>query len=453
MKYRTEKDALGPVKVPVDALYGAQTQRASENFRISSIRLQNDFIRALAIIKKHAAVVNAELGLIEKKVSGLIIAAANEVIEGKHNDQFIVDVFQTGSGTSTNMNMNEVIAGRSNEIHSGRRGSKQPVHPNDHVNLCQSSNDVIPSAINISVLSQLENMLLPALEKLKSSLSEKAGEFADVQKLGRTHLQDAVVMTMGQEFSGYAYQLEKDIARLEEARKYLYELSLGGTAVGTGINAHPEFAGKVIKNIAAETGLDFRETKNHFASQASQDDSLALSGVLKTIAVNMAKIANDIRWLSSGPRAGLGEIRLPALQPGSSIMPGKVNPVIPEAVLQVSAHVTGNDAAVTAAAGGGNFELNTMLPVIAYNLIQSVEILSGAATAFAEKCVDGIVVNRERCRLNVENSLDIAVKLIPYIGYDRASEISKQAYEQNLTVRQVVEERQILSKEQMDEVF
>lgn len=453
MKYRTEKDALGPVKVPVDALYGAQTQRASENFRISGIKLQNDFVRALAIIKKHAAVVNAELGLIEKKVSGLIIAATDEVIEGKHNDQFIVDVFQTGSGTSTNMNMNEVIAGRANEMHSGRRGSKQPVHPNDHVNLCQSSNDVIPSAINISVLSLLENMLAPALEKLKSSLSAKAGEFADVQKLGRTHLQDAVVMTMGQEFSGYAYQLEKDIERLDEAGKYLRELSLGGTAVGTGINAHPGFAGKVIKNIAAETGLDFRETKNHFASQASQDDSLALSGVLKTIAVNMAKIANDIRWLSSGPRAGLGEIRLPVLQPGSSIMPGKVNPVIPEAVLQVAAHVTGNDAAVTAAAGGGNFELNTMLPVIAYNLIQSVEILSGAATAFAVKCVDGIGVNRERCRLNVENSLDIAVKLIPYIGYDRASEISKQAYEQNLTVRQVVEEMQILSDEQMDEVF
>ncbi|MGM0666997.1 MAG: class II fumarate hydratase [Bacteroidota bacterium] len=453
MKYRTEKDALGPVKVPVDALYGAQTQRASENFRISGIKLQNDFVRALAIIKKHAAVVNAELGLIEKKVSGLIIAAADEVIEGKHNDQFIVDVFQTGSGTSTNMNMNEVIAGRANEIHSGRRGSKQPVHPNDHVNLCQSSNDVIPSAINISVLSLVENMLVPALEKLKSSLSVKAGEFADVQKLGRTHLQDAVVMTMGQEFSGYAYQLQKDIERLDEAGKYLRELSLGGTAVGTGINAHPGFAGKVIKYIAAETGLDFRETKNHFASQASQDDSLALSGVLKTIAVNMAKIANDIRWLSSGPRAGLGEIRLPALQPGSSIMPGKVNPVIPEAVLQVAAQVTGNDAAVTAAAGGGNFELNTMLPVIAYNLIQSVEILSGAATAFADKCVDGIGVNRERCRLNVENSLDIAVKLIPYIGYDRASEISKQAYEQNLTVRQVVEEMQILSEEQMDEVF
>jgi len=453
MKYRTEKDALGPVKVPVDALYGAQTQRASENFRISGLRLQDHFIKALAIIKKQAAVVNAELGLIEKKVSGLIIAAADEVIEGKHNDQFIVDVFQTGSGTSTNMNMNEVIAGRANEIHSGRRGSKQPVHPNDHVNLCQSSNDVIPSAINISVLSLVDNMLVPALEKLKLSLSAKALEFADVQKLGRTHLQDAVVMTMGQEFSGYAFQLEKDILRLRETRKYLLELSLGGTAVGTGINAHPEFAAKVIPAIADETGLDFRETKNHFASQASQDDSLALSGALRTIAVNMAKIANDIRWLSSGPRSGLGEIRLPALQPGSSIMPGKVNPVIPESVLQVAAQVSGNDAAVTVAAGGGNFELNTMLPVIAYNLIQSVEILSGAAEAFAGKCVDGLGVNSEKCRMNVENSLDIAVKLIPFIGYDRASEISKQAYEQNKTVRQVVEERQILSEEQMREVF
>ena len=453
MKYRTEKDALGPVKVPVDALYGAQTQRASENFRISGLRLQDHFIKALAIIKKYAAVVNADLGLIDKEVSELIIAATDELIEGKYYDQFIVDVFQTGSGTSTNMNINEVVAGRANEIHTGSRGSKQPVHPNDHVNLCQSSNDVIPTAINISALLLVENSLEPALMKLYKSLSSKAEEFASIKKLGRTHLQDAVVMTLGQEFSGYAAQIAKNIERLSEVKKELLELSLGGTAVGTGINAHPEFAAKVIVMIADQTGLAFREAGNHFASQASQDSQVALSGVLKTTGVSLSKIANDIRWLSSGPRAGLGEINLPALQPGSSIMPGKVNPVIPEAVLQVAAQLTGNDATITAAAKGGNFELNTMLPLIAYNLIQSVEILASASFVFAEKCIDGITANEEKCKSNVENSLDVAVKLIPYIGYDRASEIARQAYEQGKTVKQVIEQEKVLTGEQMREVF
>ncbi|MBS0011841.1 MAG: class II fumarate hydratase [Bacteroidales bacterium] len=453
MKYRIESDALGDIRVPEDALYGAQTQRAVENFRISGLKLQDDFIKALAIIKKNAAIANLELGLIEKQVAELIVAAADEVMEGRHDDQFVVDVFQTGSGTSTNMNMNEVIAGRANEIHTGKKGSKEPVHPNDHVNLCQSSNDVIPSAINIAVLLLIENRLEPALMKLFRSLSSKAGEFASIRKLGRTHLQDAVVMTLGQEFSGYTAQIKKNIERLSEIKKELLELSLGGTAVGTGINAHPDFAARLIAMIADQTGIEFREAGNHFASQASQDGSVAISGVLNTVGVSLTKIANDIRWLSSGPRAGLGEINLPAVQPGSSILPGKINPVIPEAVLQVAAQLTGNDATITAAAKGGNFELNTMLPVIAYKLIQSVDILANASLVFAEKCIDGITANEEKCKSNVENSLDAAVKLIPYIGYDRASEIAKTAYREGKTVRQVVEEKGVLNQEQMREVF
>ncbi|MDZ7739444.1 MAG: class II fumarate hydratase [Bacteroidales bacterium] len=453
MNKRTESDSLGDVRVPQNALYGAQTQRAVENFKISGLRLQDEFIRALALIKKYAALVNGELGLIDNKVSELIIASADEILDGKHNDQFVVDVFQTGSGTSTNMNINELIAGRANEIHTGKRGSKKPVHPNDHVNLCQSSNDVIPSAINIAVSVLVEKELLPSLSSLKESLYKKSSQFAGIEKLGRTHLQDAVVMTLGDEFSAYAVQVEKDIDRLNKVKTELLELSLGGTAVGNGINAHPEFASRVIELIAADTGIDFRETDNHFASQSSQDSSVSVSGVLNTIGVSLTKIANDIRWLSSGPRAGLGEITLPAVQPGSSIMPGKVNPVIPEAVMQVAAQVTGNDATITAAAKAGNFELNTMLPLIAYNLIQSTVILSSVSGIFASKCIDGISANADRCRSNVENSLDVAVKLIPYTGYDKASEIARKAYEQGKTVKEVVREEGVLTEEQMKKVL
>jgi len=453
MKYRIETDALGEVKVPSEALYGAQTQRAVDNFPISGLRLQKHFIVFLALIKKHAARVNAELGLIDENISDAIVRAAKEVMDGKHDGEFVVDVFQTGSGTSTNMNMNEVIARRAGQVISGHAENKISVHPNDHVNLCQSSNDVIPSALNISVSYIIEHELLPSLNKLKESLSDKSSSFSVIKKLGRTHLQDAVVITMGDEFSGYVSQIEKDIERLNEVKKYLLELSLGGTAVGTGINAHPEFAVRVIKNIAAETGIVFREAENHFSSQAAQDNSVSLSGVLKTIASSLTKIANDIRWLSSGPRAGLGEINLPAVQPGSSIMPGKVNPVIPEAVLQVAAQVIGNDATITAAAAGGNFELNTMLPVISYNLIQSLEILSSASEVFAEKCIKKITANHDKCSSYVDNSLDIAVKLIPYIGYDKASEIAKKAYAQNQTVKEVVMEEKILTEKQMKEIF
>lgn len=453
MKTRTEKDALGEIKVPADAMYGAQTQRAVENFRISDMKLQLPFIEALALIKKYAAIVNGELGLIKPEFSKAISEAAGEIIEGKHNDQFVVDVFQTGSGTSTNMNINEVIATGANHILGRYEGSSGKVHPNDHVNLGQSSNDVIPSAINVSVLKLIEDKLEPALKKLSGSLSAKSREFADVRKLGRTHLQDAVEMTLGQEFSGYSGQVNKDLELLSDVKKYLLELSIGGTAIGTGINTHPDFAAKLSALLAEETGIDFRETANHFSSQASQDVSVAVSGILNTIAVSLAKIANDIRWLASGPRAGLGEINLPVLQPGSSIMPGKVNPVVPEAVLQVAAQITGNDATVAAAAKGGNFELNTMLPVIAFKLIQSVEILSNASVVFTEKCIDGITANIEKCSSNVENSLDMAVKLIPYIGYDRASEVAKMAYRKGKTIRQVVEEESILDKQQIGEAF
>jgi len=415
--------------------------------------MQKPFIVFLALIKKNAAVVNGDLGLVDGIISDAVAKAAQEIIEGKHDDQFVVDVFQTGSGTSTNMNMNEVIARRAVQIITGMHKDEINVHPNDHVNLCQSSNDVIPSALNISVSYLIEHELLPALNKIKESLEARSNAFSDIHKLGRTHLQDAVVMTLGDEFSGYASQIKEGIDRLNGVRKYLLQLSLGGTAVGTGINAHPEFASRVIKRIAEETGIQFTETMNHFASQAAQDNSVAVSGALKTIAVSLTKIANDIRWLSSGPRAGLGEINLPALQPGSSIMPGKVNPVIPEAILQVAAQVIGNDATVTAAAMSGNFELNTMLPVIAYNLIQSIEILSSASVLFSEKCIKGITVNKERCALNVENSLDTAVKLIPYVGYDSASEIAKKAYEEGKTIKQVVIENKILSQEQISEIW
>ncbi len=453
MNYRIESDSLGEVKVPSDAYYGAQTQRAVDNFSISGLVLQAEFIEALAIIKKNAAIANGKLGLISKEVSGLIVKSAEEITGGRHYDQFVVDIFQTGSGTSTNMNMNEVIAGRANEIYSGKKGNKFPVHPNDHVNLCQSSNDVIPSAINISVMILIEKNLIPALKELHSALAAKAEEFSGIKKLGRTHLQDAVLMTLGDEFSAYAFQIEKDIVRINEIKDNLRELTIGGTAVGTGINAHPGFAEMVTEMISADTGIDFRLTANHFSSQASQDSSVAVSGILKTIAVSFTKIANDIRWMASGPRSGLGEITLPSLQPGSSIMPGKINPVIPEAVLQVAVQATGNDATITAAAKGGNFELNTMLPLIAYNLIQSVKILSGASLIFAGKCINGIVAKQDKCRLNVENSLDLAVKLIPFIGYDKASAVAKKAYEQDKTIKQVVEEENILTVEQIKDLF
>ncbi len=384
MKFREEKDSMGNVKVPADAYYGSQTQRAVDNFPISDLRFQATFIHALALIKYGAAQVNQKLGLLDTGLAEAISEASREVMAGKHDSQFVVDIFQTGSGTSTNMNMNEVVASRANEILTGQKGGKSPVHPNDHVNLGQSSNDVIPSVIHIAALTSIHERLIPSLESLENTLAAKADEFKDIRKLGRTHLQDAVPMYLGQEFSGYARQIELAVDRLRSAEPRLAELALGGTAVGSGLNTHPNFANQVIALISSHTGLAFTEAQNHFEAQAARDAAVETSGALKTLAVSLVKIANDIRWLASGPRSGIGEINLPSLQPGSSIMPGKVNPVIPEAVLQVAAQVIGNDTAIMMGGQAGNFELNVMLPVIAYNLLQSISLLASVAAVFDE---------------------------------------------------------------------
>jgi len=453
MKYRIEQDSMGEVKVPEGAYYGAQTQRARENFSVSTLLFPPCFIKAIALIKKHAAQVNSELRMLDTRLSQSIVTAALEVIEGRFDDQFVVDVFQTGSGTSTNMNVNEVIAGRANEILNGKRGGKAPVHPNDHVNLGQSSNDVIPSAIHIAALLEIRDQLLPALEVLHEELKEKSEAFRNVRKIGRTHLQDAVPITLGQEFSGYARQSELAIERLQGVDGRLSELALGGTAVGNGLNTHPEFASRVIASISRETGLALREAKNHFEAQAAQDAVVETSGVLKTIAVSFVKIANDIRWLASGPRCGIGEIIIPSLQPGSSIMPGKVNPVIPEMVLQVSAQVIGNDAAITQGGLAGNFELNVMLPLMAYNLIQSIQLLAGAALSLAGKCIRGIEANREKCASNLEKSLALATAFVPVIGYDRAASLAKEAYEKNKTIREMAVEKGVLPEQEIQKIL
>lgn len=450
MKRREEKDALGSVWVPGDAYYGAQTQRAVENFPISDLRFPSPFIRALGLIKQCAARVNKELGLLDAELAGAIDEAAQEVREGKLDHQFVVDIFQTGSGTSTNMNANEVIAGRANELLTGKRGSKVPVHPNDHVNLGQSSNDVIPSAIHVAALGEITHKLVPSLESLQCGLAAKAEEFAGVMKIGRTHLQDAVPISLGQEFSGYARQIVLGVQRLRGAKETLAELALGGTAVGTGLNTDPDFASKTIALISEQTQCSFREAVNHFEAQAAQDAAVECSGVLKTLAVSLCKIANDIRWLASGPRCGLGEINLPALQPGSSIMPGKVNPVIPESVIQAAAQVIGNDAVIAFSGQAGYFELNTMLPVIAYNLLQSISLLIAVVKAFGEKCVAGISANKEKCAANIEQSLALSTYLAPSIGYDRASAVAKEAYAAGKTIREVVLSDRIMSEEQFD---
>ena len=452
-KLREEKDTMGSVYVPDDAYYGAQTYRAQENFPISDLRLPSSFIRMLAMIKKHGARVNKQLKRIPGDHADAVDQAAQEVIAGNFNDQFIVDLFQTGSGTSTNMNLNEVIATRANEILTGKRSVKTPVHPNDTVNLGQSSNDVIPTAIHMSAAEGIHRKLKPALTRLHRALNDKSVAFREITKVGRTHLQDAVPMTLGQEFSGYARQIEQAIERIESVYPRLTELALGGTAVGNGLNAHPEFASLVIKQIAEETGISFSEAANHFSAQGSQDTAVELSGVLKSLAVSLLKIANDLRLLASGPKCGLGEINLPSLQPGSSIMPGKVNPVIPEAVVQVAAQVVGNDATITMGGQWGMLELNVMLPVIAYNLIQSIELLSNASWAFADKCIDGITVNRERCLQYVKQSSALVTYLIPHIGYDKAAAVAKQSEQTGKSVPELVREEGVVSNEVFKELF
>ncbi|MGD9106624.1 MAG: class II fumarate hydratase, partial [Desulfobacterales bacterium] len=397
MKYRKEKDSLGTIDVPESAYFGASTQRAVENFPVSGLTFPLSFIYSLALLKKCAAMANTELHLLDKKISDAIVASAQEVIDGKFDDQFMVDIFQTGSGTSTNMNMNEVISSRANQIITGKKGGKSPVHPNDHVNLGQSSNDVIPSTIHMAALTLIKNHLIPSLVTLEESLLRKAAEFEDVKKIGRTHLQDAVPISLGDEFGGYARQMTLGIKRIEAVEDRLAELALGGTAVGSGLNTHPDFAKKVIALISEHSKLNFKKAENHFQAQGAQDAAVETSGALKTIAVSLVKICNDIRWLASGPRCGLGEISIPALQPGSSIMPGKINPVIPEAVIQVAAQVMGNDTTIMVGGQSGNLELNVMLPVIAYNLLQSIDILSSGTKLLAEKCINGITANRQKC--------------------------------------------------------
>jgi fumarate hydratase class II len=412
---RIETDSMGEMRVPADALYGAQTARAVENFPISGLRVPRPFIRALGLIKKHAAATNASRGLLPARIAEAIQQAAREVSEGNWDSQFVVDIFQTGSGTSTNMNANEVIANRATELLGGKRGDKL-VHPNDHVNLGQSSNDVIPTAIHIAALEQMEHRLRPGLLELHRSLQDKTVSFQDVLKIGRTHLQDATPIRLGQEFSGYASQVQHGLRRLESVQPSLAELALGGTAVGTGLNTHPEFAARTIAGIAKETGLEFREASNHFEAQAARDACVETSGALKTIAVSLIKIANDIRWLASGPRCGLGELKLPATQPGSSIMPGKVNPVMCEMLIQACAQVIGNDAAIALGGAFGNFELNVMMPLIAHNLLQSIELLSNGTRVFVQRCVAGLEVDAERCEAMIEQSLAMATALASVIG-------------------------------------
>ncbi len=449
---RVERDSMGEMSVPADAYFGAQTARAVENFPISNLRFSREFIAAMGLIKSAAAEVNGRQGVFDSRTVSLIRQAAGEVVEGKLDGQFVVDIFQTGSGTSTNMNANEVIAGRANEIATGRRGGKSPVHPNDHVNQQLSSNDVIPTAIHVAAAVAMKNSLAPALGHLASVLTEKAKAFDDVVKIGRTHLQDATPIRLGQELSGYAAQARLAAERAGRAIAALRELPLGGTAVGTGINSHPEFARQAIELIAQETGIDFVEAANHFEAQAAKDGVVEASGLLRGIAIGLTKIANDVRLLASGPRCGIGEITIPQTQPGSSIMPGKVNPVMSEMVLQVAAQVVGNDATVAFAASGlgSTFELNVMMPVMAYNLLQSIELLARAARVFADRCAAGIEADRGHCEAMVEQSLAMCTSLAPLVGYDAAAAIAKEAHKTGRTVRQVAIEGGAIGQEALE---
>ena len=451
-EYRIEKDSMGEVKVPKSAYYGAQTQRAVENFPVSGIGFPPRFIRALAIIKHSAATANEDLKLLDPKIADVIRRAAFEVMEGKLDREFVVDIFQTGSGTSTNMNANEVIANRALELLGKERGSKG-VHPNDHVNMSQSSNDVIPTAIHVSALEAIQSELLPALGELHLALKKKAQAFDRIVKIGRTHLADATPIRLGQEFSGYARQIELSAERIRKSSVGLEELALGGTAVGTGINTHPEFPAKTIKRISEMTGLNFRGAENHFEAQAAKDAVVEVSGSLKTLAVSLSKIANDLRWLSSGPRCGIGEISLPDTQPGSSIMPGKVNPVMCESVLQVAAHVIGCDATITLCGQAGNFELNVMMPVMALRLLEAITFSAKVVRAFTEKCVMGIEANRERCEELIEKSLAMVTFLAPVIGYDAAAKIAKEAFTTGKTVREVAKTHKVLPEDKLDKIL
>ena len=448
--YRVERDSLGEVHVPADALYGAQTQRAFENFPISGQRFGRRFIEALGLIKKSAAQVNRKLGYLEGNIAQAISAAASQVASGDWDGEFVLDVYQTGSGTSSNMNANEVIATLANRILDGFGDHYAHVHPNDHVNFGQSSNDVIPTAIHVSARTAIEEELIPALDHLKRLLAARAEAFDGVLKSGRTHLMDATPVRLGQEFGGYAMQVTRGIERLRRASEELAEVALGGTATGTGINTHPDFARLTIELLSEDTGLAFREAENHFAAQGSQDACVSASGALNAVAAGLMKIADDIRWLSSGPTSGIHEIRLPAVQPGSSIMPGKVNPVMSEALMMVAARVAGNHTTVTIAGSRGNFELNVMLPVIAHSLLESITLLAGASRVFADRCVAGIEANEQRARELLDRNPAIATALNPYIGYDAAAKVAKEAAREGKAVRDVVRARGLLDEETLE---
>ncbi len=445
---RIERDSMGPMEVPESAYYGASTRRAQLNFPISDLRFPRSFIRALATIKLAAARANMSLGLLEAHVGGAIVAAAGEVADGALDDHFVVDIFQTGSGTSTNTNANEVIANRATEIMGGERTSRM-VHPNDHVNMGQSSNDVIPTAIHLSALVQIQDDLVPALRALQEALEEKQEEFWPIIKTGRTHLQDATPIRMGQEFRGFAGQVAASLRRLEHAQEELSQVALGGTAVGTGINTHPEFSERVCTLLTELTGVRVRETSNHFQAQNTLDSVVEASGALRTIAISMHKIANDIRWMGAGPRAGLGELDLPEVQPGSSIMPGKVNPVIAESVIQVAAQVVGNDTSIAFAGQGGYFELNTMMPVAAHNLLQSIDLLAASANNLAEQCIKGLQATDVGPAM-VEKGLMLGTALSPAIGYDKAAEVAKEAAKTGSTIREMAKAKTSLTDAELD---
>ena len=449
MEYRIERDSMGEVQVPADALYGASTQRAVDNFPISNLRFGRRFIWALGVIKGSAAAVAGPAGHIPADKAEAIVRAAAEVADGRLDDQFVLDIFQTGSGTSTNTNANEVIAGRASQL----LGVDHGVHPNDHVNFGQSSNDVIPTAIHVAAAAAITEDLIPALGRLHASLSAKATEFSGVVKSGRTHLMDATPVTLGQEFGGYATQVAKGIERLEKVLPELLELALGGTAVGTGLNAPDGFPAAVIGEMSNRTGLAFREADDHFEAQAAKDATVSASGALKTVAVSLFKVVNDLRWLSSGPRTGFAEISLPSLQPGSSIMPGKVNPVMPEMVMQVAAQVIGNDAAITWGGANGNFELNVMMPLIAHNLLESIGLLATASDNLRQRCIDGIVANEARAKELVLQNIIVVTALNPHIGYDKGAEIAKEAFSTGRSVREVALAKGVMSEAEIDEAL
>ncbi|MFB5650207.1 class II fumarate hydratase [Leptospira wolffii] len=451
MKTRIETDSMGEIEVDDSKYWGAQTERSLHHFHIGNDRFPREMIRALGILKKSAAIVNSQLGLLTEEKKNLIVQAADEVISGKLDEHFPLSVWQTGSGTQTNMNSNEVISNRAIEISGGTKGSKKPVHPNDDVNKAQSSNDTFPTAMHIAAAEQLVNKLLPALEQLKNTLKKKSDEFKDIIKIGRTHLQDATPLTLGQEFSGYVKQLEYNIDRVKAVLPSVYRLALGGTAVGTGLNTHPEFAVKAAAQIAKETGLPFTSAENKFEALAAHDSLVETHGVLKTIAASFMKIANDVRWLSSGPRCGIGEISIPENEPGSSIMPGKVNPTQSEQMTMVASQVLANDVAVNIGGASGNFELNVFKPLIIHNVLNSVRLLADSAVSFEEHCARGIEPNRDKIKEHLKNSLMLVTALNPHIGYDNAAKIAKNAHKKGTSLKESGIELGLLTSEQFDQ--